>query len=153
MGYVDKNGVCHARGSKTGVKVESRKYQDLSFEIQMDYDTEDHEPEKEWTFKEDTEPLEPKCFEVDIPGLEPADHTTTTSLIPLLTTTAPMATGTGLYESRDVKPRAAPPPKCYPPGKTGSCQSIDKFCATDYISGYCPGEDVIQCCPEPSGWR
>ncbi|KAL8646780.1 MAG: hypothetical protein Q9210_005935 [Variospora velana] len=48
-----------------------------------------------------------------------------------------------------TKPSGATPTTCKPPGKTGVCQSTSLSCAGgSYITGYCPGDDNIKCCPD-----
>jgi len=43
------------------------------------------------------------------------------------------------------------PKTCAPPGKTGICQDTSTACAGGaYISGYCPGDNSIKCCPNAS---
>ena len=44
---------------------------------------------------------------------------------------------------------SATPTTCEPPGTTGICQSTSLKCSGgSYISGYCPGDDSIKCCPD-----
>ncbi|KAI4170938.1 MAG: hypothetical protein LQ343_004596 [Gyalolechia ehrenbergii] len=48
-------------------------------------------------------------------------------------------------------PAGATPKTCTPPGKTGICQQTSVTCPGGaYISGYCPGDSSIQCCPAAS---
>lgn len=163
----DENGVCDSGSSKTGVKMTSHKIETLSLEFQMDFDIDDHKPEKSWTLTRETEPLPEKCFDLKIPGLGPDDPVTTASAaptMPAMIASAPMATGTGLdiapmasgtgaVSRRNLMPRTTQPKVCKPPGKTGVCQSKVKYCpGGSYLLGYCPGAGEA-CCPDPSSWR
>ena len=78
-----------------------------------------------------SQPLGDECIPLNIPGLGAAVGTSTS------TADSPGAT--------------TKPTTCSPPGKTGICQSTSKTCAGgSYISGYCPGDNSIKCCPDAS---
>ncbi|KAI4199072.1 MAG: hypothetical protein LQ348_001939 [Seirophora lacunosa] len=48
-----------------------------------------------------------------------------------------------------TEPTTPKPTTCKPPGKTGICQSTTLSCAGGtYITGYCPGNNDIKCCPD-----
>ncbi|KAI4102079.1 MAG: hypothetical protein L6R37_004586 [Teloschistes peruensis] len=132
----DPKGVCSqsAGASKTGVKLENKADESLSLQIDVDLGDDNSKPSWSKTLLDFSQPLGSDCIPLNIPGLGPADGTSTTSAKP------PSGTGS------DTTPTT-----CKPPGKTGICQSTSKTCAGGaYMSGYCPGDDSIKCCPAAS---
>jgi len=119
----------HAGASKTGVKLENKA--DESFSLQIDVKLGDGNPKPSWSqpLLGFSQPLGSSCIPLPIVGLEGASRITPTA-----------SPGSG-----DT------PTTCKPPGKTGICQGTSKSCAGGtYISGYCPGDNSIRCCPDAS---
>jgi len=132
---IDSKGLCSqdAGASKTGVKLENKADESLS--LQIDVKLGDGNPKPSWSQQllGFSQPLGSSCIPLPIAGLEGACRTTPTA--------SPLSnTGSG-----DT------PTTCKPPGKTGIRQDTSKSCAGGtYISGYCPGDNSIRCCPDAS---
>ncbi|KAL8722267.1 MAG: hypothetical protein Q9225_001214 [Loekoesia sp. 1 TL-2023] len=125
----DPKGVCDqsAGSSKTGVKLENKTVESLSLAIDADLGDDNTKPSWSKTLLDFSQPLSDKCIPLNIPGLGAASGTATSK--------APSTSATSTT--------------CKPPGKTGICQNTSKTCAGGaYISGYCPGDDSIKCCPD-----
>ncbi|KAL8726096.1 MAG: hypothetical protein Q9166_006933 [cf. Caloplaca sp. 2 TL-2023] len=126
----DPKGVCPSSSSKTGVKLENKATESVSLQIDLDLGDDDSKPSWSKTLLEFSQPLGDACFPLNIPGLGPADSTSSA---------APPSGTSGSGNT---------PTTCKPPGKTGICQKTSISCPGGaYISGYCPGDDTIKCCP------
>ncbi|KAL8839222.1 MAG: hypothetical protein Q9170_001828 [Blastenia crenularia] len=126
----DPQSVCaHTSGSsKTAVKLENKATESLSLAIDVDLGDDNTRPSWSKTLLDFSQPLGDECIPLNIPGLAAASGTATSSTT--------KSTGT------------AAPTTCKPPGKTGICQDTSKTCAGGaYISGYCPGDSSVKCCP------
>lgn len=126
----DAQGLCSqsAGSSKTGVKLENKAVESLSLQIDLDLGDDNQKPSWSKTLLDFSQPLGSECFPLAIPGLGPATGTATSS-----------AGGGGATDTATT---------CKPPGKTGICQKTSTACAGGaYVSGYCPGDDSIKCCP------
>ncbi|KAL8797919.1 MAG: hypothetical protein Q9182_007116 [Xanthomendoza sp. 2 TL-2023] len=173
----DPKGVCPSSTSKTGVKLENKATESLSLQIDLDLGDNNKKPSWSKTLLEYSQPLGDACFPLNIPGLGPADSSSTAAAPsgtsgPTPTTCSPpgetgicqktsTACAGGAYISgycpgddsvrccpNAPKPSNTPPQTCAPPGKTGICQKTSTACPGGaYISGYCPGDDSVKCCP------
>lgn len=119
----DAKGVCSPSSSKTGVKLANKADESLSLQIDVDLGDDNTKPSWSKTLLDFSQPLGDECVPLNIPGLGPG-------------TPASSASAT------------SSPTTCKPPGQTGICQSTTEACAGGaYISGYCPGDSSIRCCP------
>lgn len=134
----DPKGLCSqkAGASKTGVKLTNAADVSVSLSIEANLGDEDNKPKWSKTLFDWPHDLPSDCIPLNIPGLAGAsggDPTTSKG------STAPTPSGGTTGQT------------CKPPGKTGICQSTSTACAGgDYISGYCPGDSSIKCCPDKS---
>ncbi|KAL8925993.1 MAG: hypothetical protein Q9172_001996 [Xanthocarpia lactea] len=173
----DPNGLCPSSNSKTGVKLENKATESLSLEIDLDLGNDDPKIPFSKTLVEYSQPLGDACFPINIPGLGPADSTSTAKPPAATSGTSPTTckppSGTGICQKTSIAcpggayvsglcpggddirccPKAPPastePTTCKPPGKTGVCQKDSISCAGGaYVSGLCPGGDDIRCCPD-----
>ena len=180
---LDAEGVCSKGGSKTGVKLENKAEESLSLQIDLDLGDDDSKPSWSKQLLDYPQGLGSDCVPLNIPGLGPASASSAApapsgTTAPSSETCAPpgksgicqktsLSCSGGAYisgycpgdDSIKCCPNAgaapttpsasATPTTCKPPGKTGICQSTSKTCAGGaYISGYCPGDDSIKCCPD-----
>ncbi|KAL8770087.1 MAG: hypothetical protein Q9209_004125 [Squamulea sp. 1 TL-2023] len=134
----DPNGVCPASDSRTGVKLENKATESLSLQIDLDLGGGDQKPSWSKTLVEFSQPLGGACFPLNIPGLGPADSTSTATPPADSTSTAAPPAGTS----------GSPPTTCKPPSGAGICQKDTIACPGGaYVSGLCPGDNTIKCCP------
>ncbi|KAL8707777.1 MAG: hypothetical protein Q9220_007229 [cf. Caloplaca sp. 1 TL-2023] len=127
----DTAGVCPSSNSKTGVKLENKATESLSLQIDLDLGDDNSKPSWSKTLLEYSQPLGDACFPLNIPGLGPADSSSSSA--------APKPSGT----------KSGRATSCSPPGKSGICQVTSLPCSGGaYIAGYCPGDDSIRCCPK-----
>ena len=181
----DKDGACGAGTSKTGVKLENKADESLSLQIDLDLGDDDKKPSWSQSLVDFSQPLGSDCIPLSIPGLGPDTSTSTSSKSPAASSsssspaTCSPPNGSGMCQktsetcvggdyisgycpgddsikccpnssaSSSKKAPSTAPKTCKPPGKTGICQKTSTTCAGgDYISGYCPGDDSIKCCPD-----
>ncbi|KAL8680964.1 MAG: hypothetical protein Q9186_002864 [Xanthomendoza sp. 1 TL-2023] len=179
----DPKGVCPSSTSKTGVKLENKATESLNLQIDLDLGDDNKKPSWSKTLLEYSQPLGDACFPLNIPGLGPADTSSTAAppsgtsgTTPTPATCSPPGK-TGICQKTSITctggaymsgycsgdntikccPNAAPtapepptaPKTCAPPGKTGICQKTSTACPGGaYISGYCPGDESVKCCPD-----
>lgn len=135
----DAAGLCSktAGASNTGVQLTNKADISLSLSIEANLGDEDSKPKWSDTLFDATQDLPSQCIPLSIPGLDGASGGKT-------------ATSKGSKSSSAAsKSKATTGQKCEPPGLTGICQTTSTACpGGDYISGYCPGDSSIKCCPD-----
>ncbi|KAL8787172.1 MAG: hypothetical protein Q9213_002388 [Squamulea squamosa] len=134
----DPNGVCPASNSRTGVKLENKATESLDLQIDLNLGGANNKPSWSKTLAEFSQALGDACFPLNIPGLGPADSTSTATPPTVSTSTAAPPSGTS----------GSTPATCNPPSGAGICQKVTIACPGGaYVSGLCPGDNTIKCCP------